>query len=328
MTFRLNARFVKRTASLLAATLLAATASAQRPERPLLPLNTWQLPGYHAVDVSEAFSFPEGTAFDAAADVHMLDNGNLLVLNRGAKPFMEFDADGKLLRAFGPEGVFSRVHGIDVDEDGNMWVSDFIGHTVRKFDKDGKELLVLGTHGMAGEWNEAAGTELFNQPNETAIDSQGNIYVVQGHVAGEPRVLKFTADGKFIKQWGERGAGPGQLAVAHGIQIDADDNIYVADRENFRVAIFDTEGNFTGEWKFDAMVCGIYLHDDGFMYFTTGFDGEVAKADMEGKLIGSLGSPGEGNGQFGEAHYLVLDQDENIYVADVLRRLVQKFAKE
>src|SRR5688500_8288641 len=100
MNFCLNARFVKRTASLLAVTLLATTANAQRPERPLLPLSTWQLPGYHAVDVSEAFSFPDGTAFDAAADVHMLDNGNLLVLNRGAKPFMEFAADGKLLRAF------------------------------------------------------------------------------------------------------------------------------------------------------------------------------------------------------------------------------------
>jgi DNA-binding beta-propeller fold protein YncE len=314
--------------------VLASTATvipsayAQPPQRPLLPLSTWQLPGYHAIDAGEAFTFPDGTAFDAAADVHMMENGNLLVLNRGPKPFMEFDAAGKLLRAFGPEGVFSRVHGIDVDKDGNLWVSDFIGHTVRKFDKDGNELLVLGTHGTAGEWDEAAGTELFNQPNETAIDSQGNVYVVQGHVAGEPRVLKFSADGKFIKRWGERGTGPGQFAVAHGIQIDADDNIYVADRENFRIQIFDTEGNYKNEWKYDAMVCGLYLHDDGFMYFTTGFDGEVAKADMEGKLIGSLGSPGAENGQFGEAHYLVLDQEENIYVADVVRRVVQKYAKD
>jgi sugar lactone lactonase YvrE len=313
--------------SLLAATL-ASTAMAQRPQRPLLPLSTWQLPGYHAVDASEAFTFPEGMAFDAAADVHILDNGNLLVLNRGAKPFLEFDAGGKLVRAFGPEGVFSRVHGIDVDRDGNLWVSDFIGHTVRKFDKDGNELLVLGTHGMAGEWDETAGTQLFNQPNETAIDSQGNVYVVQGHVAGEPRVLKFTADGKFIKRWGERGTGPGQFQVAHSIKIDANDNIYVADRENMRIEIFDIEGNYKSEWKFDAMVCGIYLHDDGFVYFTTGFDGEVAKADMEGKLIGALGSPGEENGQFGEAHYVTVDKDQNIYVGDVVRRVVQKYAKD
>jgi DNA-binding beta-propeller fold protein YncE len=313
----------------MAAALTSTVVNAQPPQRPLLPLNTWSLPGYHAVDVSEAFSFPEGVNFDSAADVHMLDDGHLLVLNRGPKPFMEFDTDGKLLRSFGPEGAFSRVHGIDVDKDGNLWVSDFIGHTVRKFDKDGNELMVLGTHGTAGDWNEAAGTHLFNQPNQTALDSQGNFYVVQGHVAGEPRVLKFAPDGTFIKQWGERGAGPGQLAVAHGIQIDANDTIYVADRENMRIAIFDTEGNYKSEWKFSAMVCGIYLHDDGFLYMTTGFDGEIAKVNMEdGTLVGSLGSPGTENGQFGEAHYLVLDQDENIYVADVVRRLVQKYAKD
>jgi sugar lactone lactonase YvrE len=312
----------------LAAVVLSSAVNAQRPQRDLLPLSTWALPGYHAVDVGDAFSFPEGMAFDAAADVEIMDSGNLLVLSRGAKPFVEFDPHGKFLRAFGPEGVFGRVHGIDIDQDGNMWVSDFGGHTVRKLDKDGNELLVLGTHGMSGDWNEAAGTHLFNQPNETAIDSQGNVYVVQGHVAGEPRVLKFTADGKFIKQWGERGAGPGQFQVAHSIQIDANDNIYVADRENMRIEIFDTEGNYKSEWKFDAMVCGIYLHDDGSMYFTTGFDGEVAKADMEGKLLGSLGSPGEANGQFGEAHYVTVDQGGNIYVGDVVRRLVQKYAKD
>ncbi len=312
----------------LAASIAATLLSAQPPQRPLLPLDTWSLPGYHAVDVSDAFTFPEGMTFDAAADVEMMDNGHLLVLNRGAKPFLEFDADGTLVRSFGPEGVFGRVHGIDIDKDGNLWVSDFVGHTVRKFDKDGTELLVLGTHGMAGEWNEAAGTHLFNQPNETAFDSQGNLYVAQGHVAGEPRILKFAPDGTFIKQWGSRGDGPGQFFVAHGILIDANDNIYVADRENMRVEIFDTEGNYKSEWKFSAMVCGMYLHDDGFFYFTSGFDGEVAKADMEGKLLGSLGSPGKENGQFGEAHYLVLDEAGNIFVADVGNRRVQKFAKD
>jgi sugar lactone lactonase YvrE len=319
---------MKRLTLALAATVLSSFAAAQPPKRPLLPLSTWALPGYHAVDVTEAFSFPEGVAFDAAADVEILANGNLLVLSRGAKPFLEFDASGKFLRAFGPEGVFGRVHGFDIDKDGNMWVSDFGAHTVRKMDKEGNELLVLGTHGMSGEWNEAAGTHLFNQPNETALDSKGNVYVVQGHVAGEPRVLKFSADGKFIKQWGERGTGPGQFEVAHSIQIDANDNIFVADRENMRIEIFDTEGNYKNEWKYDAMVCGLYLDADGSMYFTTGFDGEVAKTDPEGKLLGSLGSPGQANGQFGEAHYLTVDEGGNIYVGDVVRRLVQKYAKD
>src|SRR5690606_10090211 len=142
------------------------------------------------------------------------------------------------------------------------------------------------------------------------------------------KILKFSADGEFITQWGGRGEGPGEFFAAHSIEIDDNDNIYVADRENFRIEIFDTEGNFQNEWKFNAMVCGIYLHDDGFMYMTTGFDGEFAKVDMMGNLIGSMGSPGKANGQFGEAHYMVLDADENVFISDVVNRRVQKYRKD
>lgn len=313
---------------LLAAAVSATGVQAQPPQRPLIPLNTWSLTDYHAIDVSQAFTLPEGMAFSSVASVAMTEEGHLLVLDRGAKPFLEFDAAGKLLRAFGPEGVFSRVHGLRIDKNGNLWVTDVGAHFIRKFDKDGNELLTIGTPGTAGDWDEAAGAHLLNQPNETALDSQGNLYVVLGHGAAEPKVMKFSADGTFIKQWGSRGEGPGQFFAAHGIEIDANDTLYVADRENMRIEMFDTEGNYESEWKFNAMVCGIYLHDDGFLYMSTGFDGEIAKVDMEGKLLGSLGSPGNANGQFGEAHYLVLDQAANMYVADVVNRRVQKYAKD
>src|SRR5687768_8268824 len=136
----------------------ASVAIAQPPQRPLIPLNTWSLTDYHAVDVSEAFKFPEGLAFDSIAAVDMTAGNHLLVLNRGAKPFLEFDADGTLVRAFGEEGVFSRAHGLRLDKDGNMWVADVGAHFVRKYDKDGNTLLTIGTPGTAGEWDEAAGT--------------------------------------------------------------------------------------------------------------------------------------------------------------------------
>ncbi|MES2625659.1 MAG: peptidyl-alpha-hydroxyglycine alpha-amidating lyase family protein [Pseudomonadota bacterium] len=306
----------------------ASVALAQPPQRPLLPLNTWSLPDYHAVDVSKAFTFPEGLAFDSIAAVDMTADNHLLVLNRGAKPFLEFDEAGKLVRAFGEEGVFSRAHGLRLDKDGNIWVTDVGAHFVRKYDKDGNTLLTLGTPGTAGEWDEAAGTHLFNQPNETALDSEGNLYVVTGHGAVDPRVLKFSPEGKFIKKWGTKGTGPGQFFAAHSIEIDANDVLYIADRENMRIELFDTDGNYQSEWKFGAMVCGIYLHSDGFMYMTSGFDGEFAKLDMMGNLLGSLGSSGAGNGQFGEAHYLTLDAANNVYVADVVNKRVQKYEKE
>lgn len=307
---------------------ITTVALAQPPQRPLIPLDTWSLPDYHAVDVADAFTLPEGIEFASIASVTMTPEGNLLVLNRGPQPFLEFTTDGKLVRSFGDATLFSRSHGLRFDKQGNMWTTDVGKHVVYKMDRNGSVLMTLGTPGEAGEWDEAAGKHLFNQPNETAIDSKGNLYVVQGHGTGEPRVFKFTADGKLIKQWGSRGEGPGQFFAAHGIEIDANDRLYIADRENMRIEQFDTEGNYLGEWKYNAMVCGIYLHTDGHMYMTSGFDGEWAKLDLDGKLMGSLGSPGMGNGQFGEAHYLVLDGDDNAWIADVVNRRVQKYAKD
>lgn len=309
--------------------LLASTCTfAQPPQRPLIPLDTWSLPGYHAIDTRDAFHFPDDQGFASVAGVDIDAEGHLLVLHRGAQPFLEFDADGQLLRAFGDGSEFNRAHGLRFDQAGNIWITDVSNHVVRKLDRNGKELMTLGTLGEAGDWDESAGTQLFNQPNDIAFDSQGNFYVVQGHGVSEPKVLKFAPDGRFLMQWGSRGNGPGQFAVAHSIEIDANDRLYVADRENMRIQHFDTEGNYLHEWTYNAMVCGLYLHDDGTLWFTSGFDGEVAKVGADGKLVGSFGSPGDGNGQFGEAHYLVLDQADNVYVADVVNRRVQKYAPE
>jgi DNA-binding beta-propeller fold protein YncE len=313
------------TALLLLAT---ATVVAQPPQRPLLALDTWSLPGYHAVSAAEAFTLPTGIEFGQIAAVTMTPGGNLLVLNRGPQPFLEFDASGTLVRSFGDPTLFNRAHGLRIDDVGNLWVTDVGLHVVYKMDADGKVLMTLGTSGQAGLWDEAAGTRLFNQPNETALDSQGNLYVVQGHGVGEPRVFKFSGEGRFIKQWGARGTGAGEFFAAHSIEVDASDTLYVADRENMRIERFDTEGNFLGEWKYNAMVCGLYLHSDGHFYITSGFDGEWAKLDAEGKLLGALGSPGKETGQFGEAHYLVLDAANNAYIADVTNRRVQVYRRE
>jgi hypothetical protein len=309
--------------------LLCATAAvAQPPQRPLIPLDTWSLPGYHAVDMKDFLKVPDGLELGQISTVTMTPGGNLLLLNRGPQPFLEFKTDGTFVRAFGDNKLLPRAHGLRFDDAGNMWVTDFGQHVVYKMDKDGKVLLTLGTFGQAGEWDEAAGKHLFNQPNETAIDSKGNLYVVQGHGTGEPRVLKFDANGKFIKQWGSRGTAAGQFFAAHAIEIDANDRLYIADRENMRIEQFDTEGNYLSEWKYNAMVCGLFLHSDGHMYMTSGFDGEWAKLDLDGKLMGSLGSSGKENGQFGEAHYLAVDGNSNVYIADVVNRRLQLYKKD
>ena len=308
--------------------LSPSIAQAQRPIRPLLPLRAYTLQDYAPVDFQEALALPATMEAASYAGVAMTLQGNLIVLSRSAPPFLEFDPNGRFVRGFGADDLLRRAHGMSIDAKGNMWVTDVADHLVMKLDRDANVLMTLGTKGEAGEWDEASGTHLFSEPNDVALDSNGNIYVAQGHGGDTPRVLKFSSTGEFIAQWGSRGYGPGEFVAAHAIEIDANDVLYVADRENMRIQRFDTNGNLLRELKFDAMVCAIYLHEDGFMYITTGFDGEFAKVDMEGNVLGAIGSPGAGNGQFGEAHALTVDAHGNAYIADVINRRVQKFAKK
>ncbi len=319
-----------RTLTLLCLTLLLTSphAWAQRPVRPLLPLHTWTLPDYVAVSFTEALQLPADLEAASYAGVAMTPQNTLIVLSRDPPPFLEFTADGRFLRGFGAENLLARAHGLHIDADGQLWVTDVNDHVVMKLDADGQVLLTIGTKGQGGEWDEAAGQRLLSEPNDVALDSAGNIYVAQGHGGQLPRVLKFSPSGEFLAQWGSRGYGPGQFVAAHAIEIDANDVLHVADRENMRIQRFDTQGNLLREWRFDAMVCALYLHDDGYLYITTGFDGELARVDMEGNVLGSIGSPGTGNGQFGEAHALTLDAAGNAWIADVINRRVQKFAKQ
>lgn len=307
--------------------LISAPSFAQRPDRPFVPLNAYSLEGYIPIDTSEAFNLPVGVEFASVSSVEVTSQGHLIVLHRAPIPFMEFDGDGNFIRSFGSENLFARAHGLTLDADDNMWVTDVVNHVVMKLDKDANILMSLGTKGEAGEWDAALNSHKFHEPADVAFDSAGNIYVGQGHTRGVPKVLKFNSSGEFITQWGSFGTGPGEFAVAHSLEIDTNDNIYVADRENFRVQIFDVEGNYLSEWNFNAMACAIFLHDNGFMYMTTGFDGEIAKVDLEGNIIGSLGKPGIENGQFGEGHFLSVDGNENIYIADVINRRVQLYRK-
>ncbi len=305
---------------------LAVPALSQPPGRPPLSIDGPDL-GYSAVAATEAFNMPDGMAFASVASVAITPEGNLMVLHRGDEAFLEFDLEGNFIRSFG-EGMFGRAHGLRYEGDGNMWVTDGGGHTAMKLGPDGEVLISLGTQGERGLWDESTGARLFDEPNDIAIASSGDVFIVQGHTRGEPRVLKFDSEGNFLMMWGSRGDGPGQFSVAHSIVIDDDDNIYVADRENQRIQIFDVEGNFVDQWTFSAMACALYLADDGFMYMTSGFDAQIVKLDLEGNVLGVTGSSGDGPNQYGEAHYLAVGPNQEIYVADVVNRRVEKLIQE
>jgi len=300
---------------------------AQRPADPalLVPQNAPEL-DYVAVD--PPLEFPEGKALaGAAASVAFDSKGHLFVLTRGNPSLFEFDENGKFIRSFG-EGLFTRSHGLRIDKSGNIWATDVGAHTVVKLDQQGKVLMTLGTKGQRGEWNDSS--HLLNEPNDIAIAGNGDVFVAQGHTPGangDPRVLKFDKDGKFIKSWGGKGKEPGKFDVAHGIAFDSKGQVWVTDRENQRIEIFDTDGKFVKELKFAGLPCSIDIGKQN-VYMVNGFAGQLLKMDLEGKVLAATGKPGKGLGEFGEAHVVAVSPKGDIYVADSVNSAVQKFVKK
>ena len=163
----------------------AVSIFAQRPSNPAL-LVPQEAPVLDYVAVENPLPVPDATAMGASSDVAFDAKGHLYVLSRGTKPLTEFDENGKFVRAFG-DGLFTRSHGIRIDKDGNLWTTDVGAHTVMKLSHDGQVLLTLGTKGKSGEWNEAAGTQLFNEPNDIVFGNNGDVFITQGHTPGAGR---------------------------------------------------------------------------------------------------------------------------------------------
>jgi DNA-binding beta-propeller fold protein YncE len=270
---------------------------------------------------------PEGAPSGAPASVAFDSRGHLFVLFRGLRPLMEFDENQKFVRAFG--SPLKRAHGFRLDGAGNFWVTDVGAHTVMKLDPEGKVLLTIGTAGQAGEWNEAAGMRLLNEPNDLAIGRNGDVFVVQGHTPGkgDPRVLKFDKDGKFIKSWGGEGTERGKFNVAHGIAVDAKGQLWVADRENQRIQIFDQDGTFVKELKYKGLPCSLQIGTRE-IYMVNGFAGQLLKLDLDGNVLAAVGKPGKGLGEFGEAHFIAVSPKGEIYIADTVNATLHKFVKK
>lgn len=181
-------------------------------------------------------------------------------------PIMKFDASGNVVTSFGA-GTFNYPHGIFVDREDNIWVCDGRvkngkGQTVTKFSPQGKLLLTLGKPGVAGD-----GPDTFNGPSDVLVAPNGDIFVADGH-GGETnaRIVKLTKDGKFIKAWGKKGSGPGEFDTPHGLAMDAAGRLFVADRGNSRVQIFDQKGKLLEEWRQFGRPSGIFINKKDVIY--------------------------------------------------------------
>ncbi len=220
---------------------------------------------------------PEGRTWGSTSTLDVDRAGNLWVFERcGANacaesalpPILQFDPSGAFVRAFGA-GLFVFPHGIHVDGEGNIWAADASGkdgkgHIVVKFNREGKVLLTLGKPGVAGD-----ALDTFNRPSAVVTAPNGDIYVADGHGGdSNARIVKFAKDGKFIKTWGKKGAGPGEFGELHGIALDSAGRVFVADRGNSRIQIFDADGKYLAEWKQFGRPSGIYIDANDTLYVT------------------------------------------------------------
>jgi streptogramin lyase len=209
---------------------------------------------------------PASVKWGAVISVDADAKGNIWVFHRAQPPILKFDPSGKMLTSFGTD-MFVQPHGMTVDRDGNLWVTDAQnkegkGQQVFKLSPAGKVLMTLGKAGVAGE-----GPDTFNGPTDVVIARNGDIFVSDGHVANSNgRVVKFSNDGKFIKTWGKKGSGPGEFDTPHSIAMDSRGRIFVADRGNNRIQIFDQEGRFLDQWKQFGRPSGVFIDKKDIIY--------------------------------------------------------------
>src|SRR5262245_7627465 len=296
--------------------------------------------GYEADD--QWAKLPPGWNWIEVVGVGTDSRDRVFVFNRGAHPLMIFDRDGTFLGSWG-EGLFVRPHGIFLGPDDAVYCADDHDHTVRKFSPDGRVLLTLGTSGKPSDTGatsidfrtiQRAGPP-FHYPTNLALSPEGEMYVSDGY--GNARVHKFSPDGRLLFSWGEPGGGPGQFRVPHGIAVDRQGTVYVADRENSRVQLFSSDGKFLEEWPEIARPCQITFDTEGNALVAElgyragmwpgisaptphGTGGRVRIFDSRGQLLTRWGGGDEptSTGDFYAPHDVCIDSHGDIYVAEVV----------
>ncbi|MEX2583280.1 MAG: peptidyl-alpha-hydroxyglycine alpha-amidating lyase family protein [Gemmatimonadota bacterium] len=317
--------------------------------------------------INDAFQLPDGRTWGATSAVDIdPDGSSIWVAERcGANscagstvdPILKYDANGNLVTSFGA-GMLIWPHGIHVDDEGNVWVTDARGasqaelrqypgernegHAVYKFSPQGELLMTLGTPGVAGD-----GTgPLLNEPNDVVTAPNGDIYVADGH-SGQganaglntvARIAKFDRNGNFLESWGRIGTAPGEFRTPHGLAFDSRGRLFVADRGNVRIQIFDQNGIFIDEWKQFGRLSGIYIDDNDILYAADSESSATSNPGwrrgirvgnaVTGHLLYFIPDPDLSPGGTSAAEGVAADAAGNIYGAEVGPRQLVKYVRE
>jgi DNA-binding beta-propeller fold protein YncE len=269
--------------------------------------------------VPHFFKFPSGMTPGEASAVAVNSKGHIFLFQRTKPMLAEYDEKGAFVQSIG-DGLFSHPHGLRIDGDDNIWTTDDRSNLVLKLDPSGGVLLVLGRINTGAEAN-----WLFNQPADVAFAKNGDIYVADGY--GNSRVVKFDREGNYIKAWGKYGAGIGEFNLPHSVAVDGEGRVYVGDRENQRIQIFDPDGRFLQQWTGIGYPYGLLITPDQHVWMADGGYDRIVELDHDGKIVGAFGEPGHKPGQLAWAHFMAMGPDHAIYVADVLNWRFQAFAR-
>ncbi len=307
--------------------------------------------GKYTYELVEGWAkLPEGTSFLDVCGICVDAQDRIYVLNRSAEhPIAVFDREGNFLTSWG-HGLFKRAHGSGVGPDGAIYCTDDRNQTVRKFTPEGKLLMTLGNEDQPSDngyvhdgfdffWSLttiAKGSAPFNRPTGVAIAKSGNIYVADGY--GNARVHKFTAEGKLLLSWGEPGYAPGHFRLPHSIYVDKQERVWIPDRENSRVQIFDSNGKFLDQWENVFRPTDVYIDDEGVV-FVSELCLRLSVFGPDGKLLARWGTQEKQKetALFVAPHAIALDSRGDIYVGEVAvtyakidrgSRVLQKFARK
>jgi sugar lactone lactonase YvrE len=294
---------------------------------------------------------PRGMSWPAVTAIEPARDGTIFVVERcfanscagrTEPPILKYSRDGKLLKTWG-EGMFVFPHGTTLDREGNLWVTDARGesgkgHQVFKFSPDGKVLMTLGRAGISG-----SGPTLFDQPTDVVVTPAGDIFVTDSHRNGlNNRIVKFTKDGTFLKEWGRKGSAPGELSEPHTIALDSRGRLLVGDRENNRIQIFDQEGKLLDIWPQFGRPSGIYITPDDTIYVA---DSESGPDTGARELMGIRKGIRIGSARTGEVTAFIedmeptapdhsgaegvgVDADGNVYGAVVRRQMLERHVRK